>query len=144
MENPFKNLNLPVKENEPLKNHTTFQIGGPARYFIELSETEDLIKALKAAKENNLPYWFIGGGSNLLIADKGLQGLTVHLSSPEFRQIALKGAQAVAGGALGLSALLQFLIQSNRGECEFLYGVPAQVGGAVFMNAGGAGRWEDA
>jgi UDP-N-acetylmuramate--L-alanine ligase/UDP-N-acetylenolpyruvoylglucosamine reductase len=130
-----------LKIREPLKPHTSIKIGGPAECWFEPEDAQSLARALKIAKGLGTPVHVLGGGSNLLIADEGLEGLVVHLGAPAFKQLEMRDDEVVAGGGAALSAFLQFLIAHDRGECEFLMGVPAQVGGAVMMNAGSAQAW---
>ena len=73
MQKILKNL----QKNILLKNHTTFKIGGPAKYFFKAKTNEDLMEAIKWAKERNLLFFILGGGSNLLVSDKGFDGLTI-------------------------------------------------------------------
>ena len=75
-----------VKKNVILKNYTTFQIGGPAQYFFIAKTKQDLIKAIQAAKKNNLPFFILGGGSNLLVSDKGFNGLIIKFQVSGFRR----------------------------------------------------------
>lgn len=131
-----------VKENEPLAPHTTIKIGGPAECWFEPEDERSLERALKLAAHSGWPVTVIGGGSNLLLPDEGVSGLVVHLGAPAFRELSIDQDGCVtAGAALPLSALTQFLVTNGRGGCEFLLGVPAQVGGAVMMNAGSAVHW---
>src|SRR3989344_2792949 len=90
-----------VKKNVSLKNHTTFKIGGPAKYFFVASTKKDALKAITIAKKINLPMFVLGGGSNLLVSDQGFDGLVIKLKSKE--SIVLKKntiIEAPAGVAL--------------------------------------------
>ncbi len=128
-----------VKLREPLAPHTTLKIGGPAECWFEPEDESALRTALRAASEEGWPVTVVGGGSNLLLPDDGVPGLVVHLGAPAFRELGRDGDGNVsAGGAVPLAAFLQFLVNQNLGDCEFLMGIPAQVGGAVMMNAGSA------
>ena len=86
--NWWKNLKGKVKLAEPLKNHTTFKIGGPAKFFIEPRDPDDLKLLLSLVKRYNLPIFVIGRGSNLLISDKGINGVVLRLNMPYFKKIA--------------------------------------------------------
>ena len=79
----LKTLNIIVKENEPLKNHTTFQIGGPAKIYLEISDPKKIISALKIIKEAGLNYLLLGGGSNLLVSDSGYGGVVIKIKPRE-------------------------------------------------------------
>ena len=87
--NWWKNLKGKLKLDEPLKNHTTFKIGGPAKYFIEPKDADDLKTSVNLVKRYKLPLLVIGGGSNLLISDKGINGVVIRLNSPYFKKFSL-------------------------------------------------------
>lgn len=125
-----------VKLRHPLKDKTTFKIGGRAQFFSEPKELAQLRFLLGAAKRNKLPVFILGAGSNLLISDRGVKGLVIKLNSAYFKRMALKGNCIEAGSAVRLSQLI-FLAQSKslRG-LEFLVGIPGTLGGALAMNAG--------
>ena len=127
--------------SEPLARHTTIKVGGPADLWFEPENEAALAAALRAASETGCPVHVFGGGSNLLVPDRGMQGLTVHLVGPRFERIESRGESVVAGAGLALPLFLKFLIENGKGDCEFLAGVPAQIGGAVMMNAGSATHW---
>ncbi len=130
-----------VKEEEKLSSHTTIKIGGPAECWFEPEDEASLAQGLKIAAECGAPVWIVGGGSNLLPPDEGLKGLVVHLSGPVFKALKLEGEEVVAGAAVPITQFLPFLVSNGFGDCEYLMGVPAQIGGAVMMNAGSATRW---
>ena len=121
--------------------HTTIKIGGPVECWFEPQDDEALAKAVGIAHQTGCPVHVVGGGSNLLASDRGLEGLTVHLRSDHFRELRMDGEDVVAGAAVPLSQFLQFLVANDLGDCEFLMGIPAQVGGAVMMNAGSGTKW---
>ncbi len=74
-----------IKRNVFLKNHTTFRIGGPAKYFFTAKTKKDLILALKTAKKLNLPFYILGGGSKMLVSDKGFNGLLIKVQNSKFK-----------------------------------------------------------
>ena len=76
-----------VQKNIPLKNYTTFRIGGKAKYFFEAKNKEEAIKALKIAKELKLPFFVLGAGSNLLVLDKGFKGLVIRIQNTRYKNI---------------------------------------------------------
>ena len=129
-----------VRTNEPLKNHTTFQIGGPARYFTELSETEDIINALTEAGSENIPYLIIGGGSNLLVSDKGFDGLVVKIKPHELK---IEANKVTVDAGYTLAGLLMKTLDEGLTGLEFEAGVPGTVGGAIKGNAGTYGEAMD-
>ena len=71
---------MEIKKNEPLKNHTSFKIGGPADEFSEVNNEKDIVELIKYAKEKGIPYTIMGNGSNLLVSDKGIRGLVIKLA----------------------------------------------------------------
>ena len=133
--------NCRVKAKYPLKNRTTFKIGGCARFFSEPGDPEELRSLLGAAKKNKIAVFILGAGSNLLISDRGVRGLVIKLNSAYFKRIALKGSYIEAGSAATLSQLIKFSQAKSLRGLEFLAGIPGTLGGALVMNAG---CWEQA
>jgi len=129
-----------VLENEPMNQHTTFRVGGPARYFVRISNAGELVKILKLATTNNLPLFVLGGGSNLLVSDSGYDGIVVVLDGG-FREIAIKEKNVVAGAGVALPALVRQAVEAGCSGFEFAIGIPGTLGGAIHSNAGG--RWGD-
>lgn len=127
-----------IRFNEPMKNHTSFQIGGPADVMIIPSSEEELIKAVKICRTNDLKYFIMGNGSNLLVRDGGIRGVVIKING-NFDKIAVKeNIISVQAGALLSSTSKQALKASLTG-IEFASGIPGTVGGAVVMNAGAYG-----
>jgi len=134
--NWWRNLKGKVRLQEPLKNHTTFKIGGPAKFFIEPRDPEDLKLLLGLAKKNKFSLYLIGRGSNLLISDKGINGVVIRLSGPYFRNLFCKNNYLYAGAGVLLSSIVLFTREHGLSGGEFLTGIPGTVGGALAMNAG--------
>lgn len=126
-----------LQENISLKEFTTFDIGGPAKYFCKAETVDDLKEALAYAHENNLPYFILGGGSNLLISDEGFPGLVIK---NEISSLTLEDNIIKAGSGVPLSSLINFAIKHNLSGLEKLTGIYGTVGGAVFGNAGAYGQ----
>ncbi len=124
-------------ENEPLANHTNFKIGGPARYFFIAENEEDLVKAVKAAKELNLPYFILGGGSNILVSDEGFDGLVIQIKDLKLK---IEDNLVTVGVGVKLSNLIDEALKNDLVGLEFLAGIPGNVGGAVYGNAGAWGQ----
>lgn len=122
-----------VKEKEPLAPHTTFKIGGPADYFFAAATGAEVIKAVRAATELNLPYYVLGGGSNVLVADEGLPALVILMAN---RGIVIDGTRVTveAGATPGLVA--QKTVAAGLTGFEWAVGLPGTVGGAIRGNAG--------
>ena len=127
-----------VFENEPMSMHTTFRIGGPARYFAIVNSEEDLIKTIKLVREENQEYFVLGNGSNILVSDKGFDGVVLQLSG-EFDTIHLSGNNIIAGSGLLLSQVAKTALESSLAGLEFASGIPGTIGGAIVMNAGAYG-----
>ena len=135
-----------VRAAEPLSNHTSFRIGGPAEWFAEPSGLDDLVELLQAASQLGVPVSVIGGGTNLLVPDHGVNGLVVHLGKA-FRTVeslpaSSEGHMRVRCGASVLTQrLVAMAAQQGWGDVDTLAGLPGHVGGAVVMNAQQIGRF---
>lgn len=134
--NWWKNLKGKIILEEPLKRHTTFKIGGPARFFIEPYNIADLKLLLTSTKKYKIPILVIGQGSNLLISDKGVKGIVLQLNSAFFRRIFIKRNCLEAGSGVSLRQLIKLAEEHSLSGVEFLAGIPGTVGGALAMNAG--------
>lgn len=121
-----------VQKNILLKDFTTYKIGGIAKYFFAAKTKEDLIKAAKAAKSLKIPIFILGGGSNLLISEKGVKGLVVKVA---ISNIEFHGNKAVAGAGASLTGLAYLLAGSGLSGLEWAAGVPGTIGGAIYGNA---------
>lgn len=126
-----------VKENEPLAPHTTFKIGGPARYFCPVGSVEELAKSLKLAEKIRLPYFILGGGSNVLISDAGFAGLVIKIN---FSRLKVKDNFLECEAGAWLSKVVGAAFSSGLAGLEWAVGIPGTVGGAVYGNAGAYGR----
>lgn len=124
-------------DNYPLKNITTLQIGGPARLFIKVAAQEQLIETIQHAIQNNLPYFVIGGGSNLLVSDEGINKLVIKNEVESITKI-IRFLRVKSGTPL--QDLVDFSIAHNLSGLQKLTGIPGTVGGAVFGNAGAYGQ----
>ena len=128
---------IKYRKNEIMKSHTTFKIGGKADVFVMPENKNELKILLNSAKENNVPFFIIGKGSNLLVSDNGIEGAVISLS--EFDKISLSENTINCGAGVNLSALCNFALKNSLAGLEFAYGIPGSVGGALFMNAGAYG-----
>jgi len=126
-----------VRENEPLGPYTWLRLGGPARYFAEPTTVEELSKLVKRCHEQDIAARMLGGGSNVLVADKGVDGLVIHLAAGSFAQIQRRGNTLVVGGGAKLAHLVSFAAREGLVGLEDLVGIPGTVGGALHGNAGG-------
>lgn len=142
MNNLFKekltNLNIEYTADAPMKEHTSFKIGGNADFFISIKNTEELKAVISACRECEMPYMLIGNGSNLLISDEGLRGAVIRLDG-EFKNITVEGDTITAGAGASLTKLCLDAQKNSLTGLEFGYGIPGSVGGAAYMNAGAYG-----
>ena len=129
---------IPYRENEPLAEHCTFKIGGPARVFVMPQEEEQLCKAILLCRDLRLPYYLLGNGSNILFADEGWSGVILDTSALK-SSIQREGCTLRAGAGTLLSSLCREALRAGLTGLEFAYGIPGTVGGAVYMNAGAYG-----
>lgn len=121
--------------NEPMSQHTTFRIGGPADYFVMPGCTEEVSKVVKIAKEYNLSLTVVGNGSNMLVLDKGIRGLVLNFSAA-MAEIHEQAGIIIAGAGALLKDISHFAVEKSMHGMEFAVGIPGSIGGAVFMNAG--------
>ena len=128
-----------VRTQEPLAQHTTFRIGGPAALWVEVPTADVMAELHRACAESRVPCVVLGCGSNVLASDAGFNGVILHPAAPEFTQIAVTGGTVTAGAGAKLSALAVCARDHGLSGLEFAYGIPGSVGGAVYMNAGAYG-----
>ena len=132
-----KKIGLEVVENELLKNHTTFRIGGPAKFFVRVTNKQELLKAIQACHEFGLKYFLLGGGSNILVADKGFDGLVIKT---EKGKIDIDGNFVTAFAGANLMYMVREIVKQGLGGLEFAANIPGTVGGGVRGNAGAYGK----
>ena len=123
--------------NELMKKHSTFKIGGPAEFFIKIKTIEQLKHILKIVKENNIPLYVIGNGSNILFTDEGIEGVVIKL---QFDEININGEEVEVGSGVLLSKLANIVLNKSLSGLEELSGIPGTIAGAIKMNAGAYGR----
>lgn len=124
--------------NEPLKNHTSFKVGGPAPYLLLPESVEEITALVSLFKKTHHPYMTIGNGSNLLVSDKGTDMAIIKLSN-NFQALELKGNTITACSGISLSKLAVEALKNSLSGFENLAGIPGSLGGAVYMNAGAYG-----
>ena len=132
-----KEFSAIVKQDEPLAPYTYMKIGGPARYFAEPRTADELRTLLTRARNEGLPVYILGGGSNILVRDEGVNGLVLRTSAPAFRSITVQGERVVAGAGASLWSTIRAAAEHRLAGLEVLAGIPGTVGGALRMNAGG-------
>ena len=133
---PFAEFGEIVAVAEPMAPHVWFRIGGPAKYLARPRNLDELLKLIKRARGANLPYKILGGGSNVLVRDEGIDALVIHLESPAFSDVKLRGNTVEAGAAVPLTALISQTARAGLAGLEALTGIPGTVGGALRGNAG--------
>ena len=130
---------IPVLWDEPMKNHTSFKIGGPAAALCAPKDRQQLRELVGFVQREGVDSWYIGNGSNLLVSDKGLNGVAILLDSSFDGEIELDGTVLLAPAGKKLSAVCAAACAAGLTGLEFAYGIPGSVGGAVYMNAGAYG-----
>lgn len=127
-----------VQTDEPMSRHTTFRIGGPADYFLTPSSAQEVKEIIRICKEEKLPYFILGNGSNLLVSDNGYRGVIIQLYR-NFNQITVEGTKIRACAGALLSGIAAEAKNESLTGFEFAGGIPGTLGGAVAMNAGAYG-----
>lgn len=133
-----------ILQNEPMKNHTSFKIGGNADFFVKANDVDEVKFILKISKENNIPLTIIGNGSNLLVKDNGIRGivLKINIDKIDINEVFIddeKYAEITVGAGVLLGKLAFILLNNNISGFEFASGIPGTIGGAIRMNAGAYG-----
>jgi UDP-N-acetylmuramate dehydrogenase len=131
-----------IKKNEPLANHCTYHIGGPARVLFLAANEREIIAGIETAEENRFKMMILGGGSNILFSDRGFDGLVLKLANNFIKIAEEKENRAVvlAGAGAPLAALVKFALDNSLAGMEWAAGIPGTVGGAIRGNAGAFGR----
>ncbi|MBQ3057707.1 MAG: UDP-N-acetylmuramate dehydrogenase [Clostridia bacterium] len=128
---------ITVKQNECMKNHTSFKIGGECDYFVIPKNTEQLKAVIQKANEQGIPYFILGKGSNLLVSDGGIEGVVISLCSLD--GITVNGNEITASAGVSVALLCTTALEHGLSGLEFAYGIPGSVGGGLYMNAGAYG-----
>lgn len=135
--NFLESENIEYRQNEPMRAHTTFKIGGEADIFIIPASPAALIYAVKKCNELEIPYFILGNGSNLLVSDGGIEGAVISLSG--INGISYDGEKITCGAGAMLSSVCLKALSLSLTGLEFAYGIPGTAGGALYMNAGAYG-----
>ena len=135
----FNNKECSIFTDEPLMNHCAFRIGGASEVLAVPKNEKTLCEILKYAHDRNINVHILGNGSNVLISDKGLKGITVKLMGGLTDLLYLGDGIIVSGAGVSLTRLCNFAKEHSLTGLEFAYGIPGTVGGAVYMNAGAYG-----
>ena len=131
-----------IKTNEPMKNHTSFKIGGPAEIYIKITSIEELQKVLEFAKKENVKITILGNGSNVLVLDKGIKGIVIktNLKDINIENKDSKNVEVTVSDAVPIGFLAQKFLREEITGFEELSGIPGTIGGAILMNAGAHGK----
>lgn len=134
-----------VRRGEPLAMHTWFQLGGPAEYFAEPRDLDQLIALLKRCRDEEIPVRVLGQGSNILVRDEGVPGMVLRLIAPAFANITVDGQMVTAGGGALLGRVITTAVHEGLAGLEAMIGIPGTLGGALHGNAGthggDVGQW---
>ena len=123
-----------IKYDEPLKNHTSLRIGGPADVFCSPGNIEDLKKVVSIFQEYNMPFRVMGNGTNLLILDNGIRGLVINLNK-DFKKIEFSDKIVKVGAGVSLVYLSKMALNRELSGLEFACAIPGALGGAIINNA---------
>jgi UDP-N-acetylmuramate dehydrogenase len=120
--------------DEPMKNHTSFKVGGPADVLVTPESYEEVVNIIKLCNDNKVPYYIIGRGSNLIVRDGGFRGLIIKLTKLD--KVTIDSEKIIVQSGVDLCKVSKIALENNLAGFEFACGIPGTVGGAVTMNAG--------
>ena len=140
LENKIKNSEIKTKED--MSKHTSFKVGGKADIFIKINDIQDLKYILDFTKKNNIPLTIIGNGSNVLVKDNGIRGITIYLNFDDIQIDEEQNGEVIVtvGSGVKLAMLAVILQKKGIAGFEFASGIPGTIGGAIRMNAGAYGK----
>lgn len=127
-----------VRQMEPMKNHTTFRAGGPAKYFVRPQNSRELAEVIRLCRQNACAWFILGNGSNLLVSDQGFDGVVIAMEEG-FSSLRTEGTWIIAGAGLLLSQIARKAYEAGLTGLEFAAGIPGTLGGGAVMNAGAYG-----
>ncbi len=127
-----------IRQDEPMRDHTTFRIGGPARFFVMPKSPEELRQVLDCCRACGMPFYIIGNGSNLLVSDAGYDGVVIQIFR-NMNAVTVYGVQIRAQAGALLSQIAAKALSASLAGFEFASGIPGTLGGACVMNAGAYG-----
>ena len=126
-----------VKRDEPLAPYTWLKLGGPAQYFIEPRNVDELILVVRVCCDEGIHVRVLGGGSNVVVRDEGVSGAVLRLNDPRFAEVRIDGNRVTTGGGALLSHVISETVRAGLAGFENLAGIPGTIGGALHGNAGG-------
>ena len=122
--------------NEPMKNHTSFCVGGPAKLLIKPRDEEALVEILKSIRKNNYKYYILGNCTNIIVRDKGFDGIIIKLKNKLNDVKKVSDKEIYAGTGASMKKISEFAMENSLTGLEFAHGIPGSLGGAIVMNAG--------
>ncbi len=124
-----------------MANHTTFRIGGAAKYFCVVKSSDEFLAVARAAKENNIPFYILGGGSNLLVADEGFDGLVIKIKNEKLKiKNENEKLKIICEAGVPFAKVILESTRQGYSGAEWGFGIPGTIGGAIFGNAGRLGQ----
>ncbi len=129
-----------IRKNEPMSRHTSWQVGGPADYYLCPADLSELVEIVRFSNKYNLPLYVFGNGTNLLVLDGGIRGLVVNIGS-SFSYVNCEQNGLTAGAGTPMTYLARTAAEQGLVGLEFAVGIPGSLGGAVIMNAGSFGGY---
>ena len=132
------NLRGTIAVDEPMAKYTWMKVGGPADFYIEPADKDDLLAIVRYFRQQRFPWMMIGRGSNILVSDEGIRGAVLNVESA-LSSLSQSGGSIIAESGVRLTKFVDFCIQHGYAGSEMLAGIPGTVGGAVVMNAGAHG-----
>ncbi len=129
----------PARLYEPMRNHTTLRVGGPAQFWVEPGTFEGFARVVRLCRKSGIPLRVIGRGSNLLVQDGGIRGVVVHPAGGDFSEVRVERDRLIAGSGVRFKRLTSAAREAGLGGFEWMEGIPGSVGGGLRMNAGAMG-----
>ena len=125
-----------LKKNYPMKNVTSFHIGGSADFFVRPTSVNEILEILKIAKDYSYPVFVMGNGSNLLVSDKGIRAIVIQLTDNFKKLTKIDDYTVEVDAGMSMTSLSKYFLENSLEGFEFACGIPGTLGGAVTMNAG--------
>lgn len=133
----FEKNNISYAENESMKNHTTFKVGGNADFVVKPQSVQQAQSIIRFCNKNNIPFYFLGNGSNVVFKDEGYKGVIIKTAA--LKEISINQCEVTAGSGWSMTQLCKLLQENGLSGLECCYGIPGNIGGGLFMNAGAYG-----
>lgn len=138
LEKICRDIGIKYSLNEPLSSHTSMKIGGACDIIVQPDSESSLVDIVRLCKAENIPFFVLGKGSNVLVSGEGYRGCIILLSK-EFSDVMVNGGEITALAGASLKSVCMAALDNSLSGLEFAYGIPGSVGGALYMNAGAYG-----